>query len=224
MTNACNHDHHHHLCDDDCEWWKHLLCCLKKLICSKGFVLFLIFFVLPLSIILLLTFVFLRPTPLFILQEATVYQLNVSSGSFLTSNIQVAISSRNPNKIDICYDSIDVYATYSSNEPITIPTRLPSISEDENGVHIWSPFIYGSSVPIAPYVADSLFQDQKEGTVLIKIKVDVHYSWSVVPWIIGHDHICFSCPAYITYGSHNTNIPVGEAFKYQLAQPCSVDT
>lgn len=66
-------------------------------------------------LIILIVWLALRPTkPKFYLQDASVYQLNLSTpDNILSSVIQVTISSRNPNDhIGIYYDRVDVYASY----------------------------------------------------------------------------------------------------------------
>ncbi|XP_010271387.2 PREDICTED: NDR1/HIN1-like protein 12 [Nelumbo nucifera] len=84
---------------------------------------------------------------------------------------------RNPNdKISIYYNRLDVFVEYS-NQQITLPTRLPPTYEGHKDFNIWSPFIYGSNVLIAPYPVVSLSQDQNIRTVLIKIKVYGRVRW-----------------------------------------------
>ncbi|XP_010262976.1 PREDICTED: NDR1/HIN1-like protein 12 [Nelumbo nucifera] len=183
-----------------------------------------LFFILLILFVVFLVWAILRPTkPKFTLQDVTVFQFNVTGSNLLNSNMQITLSSRNPNdKIGIYYDRLDVFAEYS-NQQITLPTRLPPTYEGHKDINIWSPFVYGSNVPIAPYLAASLSQDQNIGMVLIKIKVDGRVRWKVGTWISGNYHIHVNCPAYITFGSRNTGIQVGTAFKYQLVQPCGVD-
>uniref|UniRef100_A0A5B7AYR1 Late embryogenesis abundant protein LEA-2 subgroup domain-containing protein n=1 Tax=Davidia involucrata TaxID=16924 RepID=A0A5B7AYR1_DAVIN len=174
--------------------------------------------------IILLVWLILRPTkPRFILQDATVYAFNVSSPNFLTSNLQITMASRNPNaRIGIYYDSLDIYATYQSQQ-ITLPTVLPSTYQGHKDYNIWSPFLYGNAIPMAPYLAVALNQDQMAGMVLINIKVDGRVRWKVGTFISGRYHLHVNCPAYITFGNNNNGIAVGPATKYQLVQHCYVD-
>ncbi|GAB4859829.1 hypothetical protein Ancab_011309 [Ancistrocladus abbreviatus] len=176
-------------------------------------------------LVILLIWLILRPTkPSFILQDATVYAFNVSQQpSLLTTAFQVTISSRNPNaRIGVYYEKLDVYASYM-NQQITLPTLLPSAYQGHNDVIVWSPFLYGNSVPVAPYLAMSLIQDQNAGLVLVNIKIDGRVKWKVGTWISGKYHLWVNCPAYITFGSGGNGIPVGPAIKYQLASSCRVD-
>ncbi|OWM79324.1 NDR1/HIN1-like protein 1 [Punica granatum] len=179
-----------------------------------------------LLIIVLITWAILHPhKPRFVLQDTTLYAFNVSSNpSLLTSTFQATISSRNPNdKIGIYYDRLDIYATYRDQQ-ITVRTRIPKSYEGHKDVDVWSPFIYGNSVPIAPYNSVTLSQDQANGYVMIMIKVDGRVRWKVGTFISGSYHIFVTCPAYITFGSRSKGTSVGNnAIKYQLMQKCDVN-
>ncbi|XP_009776256.1 NDR1/HIN1-like protein 1 [Nicotiana tabacum] len=184
-------------------------------------------FVILVLFIIFLIWLILRPTkPSFILHAATIYAFNVSSPNiFLTTNIQITLASRNPNnKIGIYYDKLDVYATYRGQQ-ITLPTLLPSTYQGHKDVTIWSPFVYGNSVPVAPFLSESLNQDQMAGTVLINIKVDGRIRWKVGTFISGKYHLYVNCPAYVGVGGKmiGNSIAVGSAMKYQLVQNCHVD-
>jgi hypothetical protein len=175
-------------------------------------------------LIILLVWAILQPTkPKFILQDATVYAFNVSSPNLLTSRFEVTISSRNPNdKIGVYYDRLDVYAIYR-NQQITLRTQLPPTYQGHKDINVWSPEIYGNAVPVSPYNAESLSQDQSSGTVLVLIKIDGRVRWKVGTFISGKYHLYVKCPAYITFGTRSNGITVGNnAIKYQLVQQCSV--
>ncbi|KAK2996648.1 hypothetical protein RJ639_024270 [Escallonia herrerae] len=181
-------------------------------------------FIIVILFIVLLVWLILRPTkPRFVLQDATVYAFNLSSPNSLTSNLQVTLSSRNPNgRIGIYYDKLDVYATYRSQQ-ITLPTLLPPTYQGHKDVTVWSPFLYGNAVPVAPYLADSLSQDQMAGTVLVHIKVYGRVRWKVGTFISGRYRLYVNCPAYIGFGSKNNGFAVGPVIKFQLVQGCNVD-
>ncbi|KAK3226981.1 hypothetical protein Dsin_006843 [Dipteronia sinensis] len=175
-------------------------------------------------IIILLVWAILRPTkPRFILQDATVYAFNVSSPNFLTSNFQVTISSRNPNdRVGIYYDRLDVYATYR-NQQITFRTAIPPTYQGHKEVNVWSPFVYGTAVPVAPYNAVSLNQDQINGVIPLIFKIDGRVRWKVGTLITAKYHLYVKCDAMINFGNRQSGIVVGEnAIKYQLVQSCSV--
>ncbi|XWS59401.1 hypothetical protein CRYUN_Cryun08bG0118500 [Craigia yunnanensis] len=159
----------------------------------------------------------------FILQDTTVYAFNASTPNFLTSNFQVTISSRNPNdRIGIYYDRLDVYATYR-NQQITLRTAIPPTYQGHNEINVWSPFIYGNMVPIAPSFSVPLVAEQAAGSVFLLIKIDGRVRWKVGTFISGRYHLYVRCPAYITFGSQSTGVIVGEnAVKFQFVTRCSV--
>ncbi|XP_019199534.1 PREDICTED: NDR1/HIN1-like protein 12 [Ipomoea nil] len=195
-----------------------------------------LFLALLCSIILILFIVFLiwlilRPTkPRFILQDATVYNFNVTGAAatglnLLTTTIQVTLASRNPNeRIGIYYDRLDVYATYRGQQ-ITLPTLLPASYQGHKDVTIWSPFLNGNTVPVAPYLGLEISQDQNAGRVLINIRVDGRIRWKVGTFISGRYRLDANCPAYLSFGENYSpnSILVGSTAKYQLVQNCHVD-
>lgn len=167
--------------------------------------------------IILVIWLVLRPTkPRFALQDATVAQFNVTSPNTLSSTLQVTLYSRNPNdRIGIYYDRLLVYASYH-NQQITLPTIIPPTYQGHEDINIWSPFLYGSSVPVSPYLTLSLQQDQAVGFFLLNIKIDGRVKWKVGTWISGTYHLSVSCPAYMTYSSTN-------GIRLQQPASCHVD-
>ncbi|CAL0310545.1 unnamed protein product [Lupinus luteus] len=185
-----------------------------------GIVIFL--FIILLTI--LIVWATLRPTkPTFILQDITVYAFNATVPNFLTSNFQVTLSSRNPNdKIGVYYDRLDTYVVYRSQQ-ITLRTAIPPSYQGHKEVDVWSPFVYGNNVPVAPYNFVALSQDQSNGNILVTVNIDGSVRWKVGTFISGHYHIYIRCPAYINFGAQNNGIFVGNnAVKYQLVQQCTV--
>ncbi|KAF6133960.1 hypothetical protein GIB67_040724 [Kingdonia uniflora] len=175
-------------------------------------------------IVVLVIFLVLRPSkPHFTLQDTTIYQFNLSSPNFLSSNLQVTVASRNPNdRIGIYYDRLDVYASYR-NQQITLPTSLPPTYQGHKDVNVWSPYVAGTAIPIAPFLAVALSQDTQVGMILVNIKVDGRVRWKVGTWISGRYHLNVNCPAYLTFGSKFSGVNVGPAVKYQLDRQCSTD-
>ncbi|XP_073015661.1 NDR1/HIN1-like protein 1 [Primulina eburnea] len=184
----------------------------------------LVSFIILILFLILLIWLILRPTkPHFILQDATVYAFNLTSPATLTTTLQVTLSTRNPNeRIGIYYDRVDVYASYH-NQQVTLPTLLPATYQGHKEITVWSPFLYGDTVPVAPYLVDSLNQDQFTGTVLINIRVDGRIRWKVGTFISGKYRLNVNCPAYINFGKKNNGISVGSAVRYQLIMDCLVD-
>ncbi|GAB2274561.1 hypothetical protein Dimus_009328 [Dionaea muscipula] len=177
--------------------------------------------------IVLLVWLILRPTkPRFILQDATVYAFNVTEPNALTITFQVTLWSRNPNhRIGVYYEKLDVFAAYR-NQQITLPTLLPASYQGHKDITVWSPYLYGVTVPVAPYLTASLWEDQNAGVVLVNVKIDGKVKWKVGTWVSGKYHLWVNCPAYITFGRRSTGYPlVGPpaAIKYQLATACLVD-
>ncbi|KAL9228617.1 hypothetical protein vseg_004173 [Gypsophila vaccaria] len=199
-----------------------------------GGLLFLIFIVL---FVVFLIWLILRPTkPRFILQDATIYSFNVTQPNMLSSTFQITLSTRNPNqRIGVYYDRVDVYASYH-NQQVSLPTRLPPTYQGHKDIIVWSPFLYGQSVPVAPYLGMSLQQDQNAGLVLMNIKIDGRVRWKVGTWISGKYRLNVNCPAIISFknkgndngngngnGNLNSGVTFGAGIKYQLASSCEVD-
>ncbi|KAL2323015.1 hypothetical protein Fmac_027394 [Flemingia macrophylla] len=173
---------------------------------------------------ILIIWAILKPTkPTFVLQDITLYAFNATVPNFLTSNFQVTLSSRNPNDhIGIYYDRLDTYVTYQSQQ-VTYRTGIPPSYQGHKEVNVWSPFVYGTNVPVAPFNFLSLSQDQSNGNVYVTIKIDGRVRWKVGSFISGRYHLYVRCPAFITFGPGSNGISVGkDAVKYQLVQRCSV--
>jgi len=188
-----------------------------------------IFWVTVISVsISVVTFLILRavfkPTkPNFVLQDATVFSFAVTSPNLLTSSFQVTICSSNPNdRIGVYYGKLDVYATYGKQQ-ITFPSAIQPTYQGQKDTNIWSPIIYGTAVPIAPFNALSLSQDQANGAVLLTIQIDGTVRWKAGSFIYGLQPLNVRCPAYISFGNKTNGIVEGDnAVKYQLLQSCSV--
>ncbi|KAF5772905.1 putative Late embryogenesis abundant protein [Helianthus annuus] len=175
-------------------------------------------------LVFLITWAILQPKkPKFILQDATIYNFNVSAPILLSSNFQVTINARNPNsKIGIYYDKLNVFATYHSQQ-ITYFTVIQPVYQGHKDLNIWSPFVYGTNVPVAPYNGAALSQDQSNGAIALVIKINGRVRWKVGSFISGRYHLHVTCPAYIPFGNKNSGIAgVVTGVKYQLAQKCSV--
>ncbi|KAK9062442.1 hypothetical protein SSX86_019628 [Deinandra increscens subsp. villosa] len=176
----------------------------------------------------LITWAILQPRkPKFTLQDATIYSFNVSAPILLSSNFQVTISSHNPNsRIGVYYDKLNVFANYK-NQQITYFTGIQPVYQGHKDTNVWSPFVFGTNVPVAPYNGASLTQDQSNGAISILIKMNGRVRWRVGRFISGRYHIHVTCPAYIPFGNkQNSMIPgivVGAGIKYQLSQRCSVN-
>ncbi|OWM87499.1 hypothetical protein CDL15_Pgr022610 [Punica granatum] len=163
---------------------------------------------------------------LFTLEDVTLYGFNVSNSPILiTSEFQVTITSRNPNShFGMYYESLDTYATYQGQQ-VTSRTAVPDMYEGRESTSIWTMFISGTSVPVAPHVGVALNRDWViNRLVVIMIKLDGQVKWKLGVIAKGSYHITVKCPAYIPFGTNGTGIYVGNnAIKYQLLQRCGVN-
>ncbi|KAK8594401.1 hypothetical protein V6N13_015324 [Hibiscus sabdariffa] len=115
-----------------------------------------------------------------------------------------------------------LYATYR-NQQVTLRTSLPPTYQGHNENSVWSPFVYGNSVPIAPDFSAALNSEQASGSVFMVIRIDGRVRWKVGTFVSGRYRLNVRCPAYITFGSRSNGVSVGEnAVKYQLVTRCSV--
>ncbi|EPS74359.1 hypothetical protein M569_00401, partial [Genlisea aurea] len=176
-------------------------------------------------LIVLIVWAVLRPTkPQFTLQDATIFTLNVSSPNVISIVVQITVTARNPNsRIGIYYDRLDAFADYR-NQQVTYYSSIPPVYQGHKDFNVWSPFLYGNNVPVAPYNGLALNEDESTGAVILAVNLNGRVRWKVGDVISGRYHLHVMCPAYIPIGnSKNTGIVVGNAVKYQLSQPCSVN-
>ncbi|KAG9455041.1 hypothetical protein H6P81_007945 [Aristolochia fimbriata] len=180
-------------------------------------------FVIIVLLVILIIWLVLRPTkPRFVLQDASVYQFNLSGLNLLSTTVQISLVSRNPNdRIGVYYDRLVVYASYR-NQQVTLGTVLPSTYQGHNEVIVWSPFLNGASVPVSPYLGLAIGQDQNVGYYILNIKVDGRVRWKVGTWISGHYHLNVNCPAYLRLDGHGGG-GNGVMVKLQVPVGCSVD-
>ncbi|XP_030956426.1 NDR1/HIN1-like protein 1 [Quercus lobata] len=187
-----------------------------------------VFIALFLFVVFLVWIILLPTKPRFVLQEATVYVFNVSTTdpSTLTTSMQITVASKNRmGKVGIYYQKLDVYATYRSQQ-VTMPTVLPSTYQDHKEIAVWSPFLYGNTIPVAPGLMMALEQDLNVGSVLLNIRLNGCVKWQVGTWISGKYDLNVNCPAYIKFGGFNPDggITVGPVMKFEtVVQGCSVD-
>ncbi|XP_031128815.1 NDR1/HIN1-like protein 1 isoform X2 [Ipomoea triloba] len=195
----------------------------KKLVQRFCGCLLILLFIILLTILII--WAVLQPKkPRFTLQDATIFNFNVSAPNIFSTTLQISISSRNPNsRIGIYYDNLDVFATYRDQQ-ITYYTVIPAVYQGHKDVNLWSPFLYGNNVPIAPFNGPQLKEDQAAGAVWLTVKVSGRVRWKVGTVITGRYHLHVTCPAYIPFGNtpRYGGIVVGNAVKYQLSQRCEV--
>ncbi|KAL3646944.1 hypothetical protein CASFOL_009488 [Castilleja foliolosa] len=196
----------------------------RRKILRRCFASLLVFFFVLLLVILIVWATLQPKNPTFTLQDATIFKLNVSAPNVISTTVQITVSSRNPNSnIGIYYDTMSAYATYHSQQ-ITYYTVIPPVYQGHKDVNVWSPFIYGDDVPVAPYNGVALTEDKSDGAISLTVKINGRVKWRVGSLVTGRYHLHVTCPAYIPIGnSKNTGMVVGNAIKYQLSQTCSVN-
>ncbi|XP_065009569.1 NDR1/HIN1-like protein 1 [Musa acuminata AAA Group] len=204
-------------CGDHSKWWKLRKRFWRIIGCIVGFIILIL-------LIILIIWLVLRPTkPRFYLQGAVVLQFNYTGppSNLLSTVFQVTIASRNPNdRIGIYYDRIFVYAAYK-NQQISLATALPPMYQGHNDVVIWSPYLFGPNVPVAPYLCDALTQDKASGFLILHVKIDGRIRWKVGSWTSDHYHLFVSCPAFLTFQTGRSGSDA--TVRFQQMSACSVE-
>ncbi|CAN0900539.1 NDR1/HIN1-like protein 1 [Linum grandiflorum] len=184
---------------------------------------------------ILILWAILRPTkPTFLLQDATLYAFNLTNSNlFLTTTLQVTLSSRNPNRrVGVDYTRLGIYASYR-NQQITLATQLPQGYVGTKDVTVWSPFLYGETVPVSPTLVQAVSQDLSAGVLILNVKVYGRLKWKVGSWLSGKYHLAVNCPTYLRSATHLAggggggsmlDIGGGVGIKYQFDnQGCNVE-
>ncbi|CAN8252548.1 unnamed protein product [Cochlearia groenlandica] len=137
-------------------------------------------------------------SPHFVLDDVTVSEFSVSKPSLLTTDLQATLSTYNPNgKIGIFYDHIYAYASYR-NQQVTQKVLLTAKYVRHLDTTSWLTILYGSSVPLNPYLSQSLSEDLMAKTALLNIKMDGCFRRKVGSWISGCYRLNVSCTVFIT--------------------------
>ncbi|XP_041990139.1 NDR1/HIN1-like protein 1 [Salvia splendens] len=181
-------------------------------------------FLLLLSFVLVLWLLLLPSKPTFTLQDATVFAFNLSSANALTTTAQVTLSARNSNgRIGIFYDTLEFFAVYRGQQ-ITAPAQLPPAYQGRKESAVWSPFLYGDAVGLAPEIGVALGQDLVAGTPTVNVIVRSKIRWKVGTFVSGGYHLYVNCPAIMNSGGRRSGIGGGEAaITYQFFLDCRVD-
>nr|GFA69386.1 NDR1/HIN1-like protein 1 [Tanacetum cinerariifolium] len=145
-----------------------------------------------------------------------------SAAPTLTSIIQTIISSRNPNqRIAIYYEKLGVHIAYRT-QPITSSTMVPPSFLGHKDVITWSPFLYGSDVPLAPDLATTMSQDIQAQIVPVNVRASRIVRWQVGT-ISEKYHINVNCPTNIYFGKTDGAYIASPAIKYPLLEKCHVE-
>ncbi|XP_074571787.1 NDR1/HIN1-like protein 1 [Curcuma longa] len=222
MGAGCDRHHHHGCCDYLRTTCYSILCCgrhgddccddcceerHRRLLIAARIVVGILFLV---GLTILIVWLVLRPTkPTFYLRDAAVLQFNLSlSDNLLATVAQATVASHNSNgRIGVYYDRLDVFATYQDQQ-ITVATAIPPFYQGHEDINVWSPYLAGTSVPVAPYLCSALQQDEAAGILLLYVKMDGRIRWKVGSWTSGHYRLEVSCPAFFSFTDSPAGVPV----------------
>ncbi|KAF7849894.1 hypothetical protein BT93_L0164 [Corymbia citriodora subsp. variegata] len=177
----------------------------KPRLYKKLFFAFSTLFTTLLSLILLI-YLLLHPTkPRFSLQQAQIYQLNLSTNpQLINSSIQLTLVATNPNtKVGIYYDGLQVYVAYKGQQ-ITLHSPLPPFYQGYQDTNLLTASLMGTSIPSA-------------GKLAITVRANGKIRWKVGTWVSGNYPIIVNCVAVMDFGPA---IPTGPLSSKQGSQ-CS---
>ncbi|XP_071721784.1 NDR1/HIN1-like protein 26 [Rutidosis leptorrhynchoides] len=178
------------------------------------------FFTTFLAIIFLFWLILHPSKPQFSLQEADIYQLNLSgpTTSLLNSSIQFTLLSKNPNqKVSIYYDEIQAYAAYKG-EQITSYTSLIPFYQDHQESNLLSASLVGTGLPVSASFGYEVGRDRTVGKLVLNLKVNGKLRWKIGTWVSGRYRFTVNCISVMAFGP---NIPTGPLSTRQGSQ-CSV--
>nr|GFA39882.1 NDR1/HIN1-like protein 1 [Tanacetum cinerariifolium] len=142
-----------------------------------------------------------------------------STAPTVTSIIQTTISSRNPNKrIEIYYEKLGVHINYRT-QPITSSTMVPPSFLGHKDVITWSPFLYGSDVPLAPDLSTTTSQDIQADIVSVNVRASGIVRWQVGT-ISGKYHINVNCPTNIYFRKKDGAYIASPTINYPFLEKC----
>ncbi|CAK9139045.1 unnamed protein product [Ilex paraguariensis] len=175
-------------------------------------------FLLSILSLIFLIWLILHPTkPEFSLQEADVYQLNLSGSHLLNSSIQITLLSKNPNKnVGVYYDELQVYASYKGQQ-ITIDTTIPPFYQGHEESNLLTAALVGTGIPVAPSFDYEVGRDQTAGKLVFSLKANGRLRWKVGTWVSGRFRFNVNCVAIMPFGP---SIPSGPLSSKQGTQ-CS---
>lgn len=95
---------------------------------------------------------------------------------------------------------------------------------------VWSPYLSGDGIPIAPYLGQMLMEDEADGYFFLWVKIEGKLKWRIGSWTSGFYHLLVNCPAYLLFdrsggSSNSVGDGAGSAvgIKFQQVSTCSVD-
>ncbi|XP_031496678.1 NDR1/HIN1-like protein 26 [Nymphaea colorata] len=156
-------------------------------------------------IVLLIWYAVHPSKPQFSLQDAVIYQMNLSSEHLLTSAMQVTLVSKNPNqRIGIYYDKLGAYASYKGQQ-ITMQSFFPPFYQGHEDVNVLSSWLAGNLVPVSPSFAYDMGTDQPAGGFLLNVKLAGRVRWKVATWTSGHYNLEVKCEAFMAYTKYSAS-------------------
>ncbi|XP_057853820.1 NDR1/HIN1-like protein 1 [Cryptomeria japonica] len=180
----------------------------------------LLVFIAVVLFVFLVIYLALRPhKPRFFVQDAVIRKWNVTGDGTLTSVLQFTIISRNPNgRIGVYYDRISAYASYMTQQ-ITPDTPLTPFYQGYNDANIIAPVLYGSSVPLAPVVAEHLRAEQQSGVLSVNLKIGGKIRWKVGTWTSRYYHLNVDCFAIMGFTSccNGDQLPLEEGTRCDVS-------
>ncbi|KAK1430472.1 hypothetical protein QVD17_13221 [Tagetes erecta] len=142
--------------------------------------------------------------------------------SSLTSDLQITIFCKNQYVEGLHVDQIDVYASYR-NQQITPLTTIPPTYLDSHDVTIWSPYLNKTTVPIDPYLAETLAQDLAAGTVVINVKATLRLRYKDA-FIMVRYGVEVNCPGYVSFVNETDGNVIGSLVKDTFIEGCHTHT
>ncbi|XAR71575.1 hypothetical protein NMG60_11017915 [Bertholletia excelsa] len=167
---------------------------------------FCIFLLSIIALIFLVWLTFHSSKPQFALQEADIYQLNLSGLNHLNSSIQFTVLSKNPNKkVGIYYDRTQVYASYKGQQ-ITVYTSLPPFYQAHEESNLLTAAAVGSEIPVAPSFRYEVGRDLTAGKLVLLLKMNGKLRWRVASWVSWRYRFSVNCVATFPLGP---SMPLG---------------
>ncbi|XP_043700481.1 NDR1/HIN1-like protein 1 [Telopea speciosissima] len=118
--------------------------------------------------------------PHFAVVGASIYNLNMSTPSFISTNMQFTIVIHNPNsRVSIYYDRLSAYVSYH-NQAITPAVRLPPLFQERHSTAVVSPILGGGGggdVPVSTDTTNGLVVDESYGVVALRLVLLGEIRW-----------------------------------------------
>ncbi|KAJ4981098.1 hypothetical protein NE237_031935 [Protea cynaroides] len=115
--------------------------------------------------------------PHFSVVGASIYNLNTSSPSFISTNMQFTVITHNPNsRVSIYYERLSAYISYH-NQAITPAVELPPLFQEQHSTVVVSPILGGDDLSVSPDTTNGLQVDQSYGVVALRLVLLGELRW-----------------------------------------------